>query len=715
MKVSTVAMLVLASTCFAMQSQQQSASKLRLRIVQILFEGNRVFSQQELRSQMKLVCQAGLINSIIGCDVYSRERLNEDLARVKQFLEDRGYIRSFIGEPKIEYVNPADAARSAGEARIRVIIPIAEGSLHRLESLTVIGGTLMPDDKARAQFDIKPGDVLRASLIEQAVARLRSFYGRFGYLQFSPSLNFRFASGTGNETLVDLQVTLVEGRQYKLGRLDLHGDLKTNQLLIRRMIPLEEGEVFDYSKWEQGIQNLNRSGLFDRVSPRDVAFNYDEAGGIVNVELHLRERKHQRIDVSAGGGTVGGASVGFDYSNLNLTGRADKFSARLRIGNRERSFTIDYSTVTLTRLPLRVDLGGYYQRLKFVDARSVAGGQFPLFIQRTLGASAGLSLPILVPPRAIDSPTRVGLYYSFTSTNLLDVLGLTSVALSEIEQGGIRIASLTPLVLHDSLDRLLDPRLGKQLILGAEVSARAIGGSLNTVRPFVDFRQFFPLTHHQRLELGEAAEPRVIALRMRFARIVGFGKPFQPQVLSSVDGVPIFKRFFLGGETEVRGYEVNSIAPMARVERFLIINGGKADMVSSNIQPIGGDTEFIFNVEYRVPIVWRVWAAAFFDFGSSFNTRRLREQRAEELVRIQPLLVPATLLTVLRPLEAGQVRLPNYRASLGGELRFLIPVINLPLRLIFAANPNAQKQPPDPTLIAPEKRFAFRFGFSRTV
>jgi hypothetical protein len=72
------------------------------------------------------------------------------------------------------------------------------------------------------------------------------------------------------------------------------------------------------------------------------------------------------------------------------------------------------------------------------------------------------------------------------------------------------------------------------------------------------------------------------------------------------------------------------------------------------------------------------------------------------------------VLTVLSRVS-DEDKLPNFRASLGGELRFMIPVFNVPLRLIFAANPNAQRSPPESALIAPEKRFAFRFGFSRTL
>jgi len=206
-----------------------------------------------------------------------------------------------------------------------------------------------------------------------------------------------------------------------------------------------------------------------------------------------------------------------------------------------------------------------------------------------------------------------------------------------------------------------------------------------------------------------------IGFRIRASHVRAFGESFSEQALSTVRGVPVFKRVFLGGETEVRGYDVNSIAPLAQVERFIVPDSGTPVLLSREVRPIGGDTEVLFNTEYRVPIVSRLSAAAFVDIGGSYNARRLVEERFETTSQIQSTGAPVKVLTVLKPLSAGQDFLPRYRASLGGELRFPIPILNIPLRLIFAWNPNAQKVFPDGALLAPEKRFTFRVGFTRTL
>jgi outer membrane protein insertion porin family len=504
-----------------------------------------------------------------------------------------------------------------------------------------------------------------------------------------------------------------QARQFRLRKLGFTGNTHTKEFVIRRMIPLTEGDILNQSLWEFGLEQINRSGLFEPFQPNDVVMMPDQTTGLIDVELRLKERDRQRVDMSGGGGTTGGASISLDYTNSNLTGRGDRLAGRVRIGTRERSYAATFSTMSYGKLPISFDLSGFFQRLEFVNANTIERDREPLFIERTAGGSIGAFLPLNRSRYTIAAATRVGLVYAFTSTNLADALLMTPTSsVRSLEQGGLRTASLTPLFLHDTLDRELDPQRGERLVLGAELGARALGGSLNTLKPYIDYRRFFPLG---RSRTDESGEPTAIGFRIRASHIRAFGEAFREQALSTVRGVPVFRRVFLGGETEVRGYDVNSIAPLARLNRFVISEGNATPFPSTEVRPIGGDTELVFNAEYRVPIIWRLSSAAFFDIGTSFNARSLIKESFETITTVQSTGAPVTVLTVLKPLKPGQDFLPSYRASLGGEIRFPIPVLNIPLRLIFAWNPNAQKQVPDGALLAPEKRFAFRVGFSRTL
>jgi len=502
-------------------------------------------------------------------------------------------------------------------------------------------------------------------------------------------------------------------KPFRLGKLEINGNVHTKLIVILRMIPISSGEIFNQSLWDLGLEQINRSRLFEPIQPGDVVMNLDEVNGFVNIELRLKERDYQRIDFNGGGGTNGGTSLGLDYSNINLTGRGDRLTGRARIGTRERSAGASYSGMLFGKLPLSYEVSGLFERIEFVNAATLTQGREPLFVQRTAGASLGAFLPLNRSRYTLAATTRAGLVYSFTTTNLADaLLGSTTSTPGTFVQGGLRVASLTPLLVHDTLDREFDPLRGSLLVVGVELSGRALGGSLNTLKPNFDYRRFWTVG---KTSDGDSLEPMAIGFRIRASHVRAFGEPFSEHALSTVRGVPVFKRVFLGGETEVRGYDVNSIAPLAQVERFIVTDSGTPVLLSSEVRPIGGDTEVLFNAEYRVPIVWRLSAAAFVDIGGSYNARRLVEEHFETTSQIQATGAPVKVLTILKPLSAGEDFLPRYRASLGGELRFPIPILNIPLRLIFAWNPNAQKVVPDGALLAPEKRFTFRVGFTRTL
>jgi outer membrane protein insertion porin family len=681
-----------------------------LEVEEVVFEGNKVFTSEELKRQLHLVGEDVWLRRFGRRNVYTRERFGEDAARLLRYMTGRGYLRALIGEPKIRFINTEDAARTSGDVPIRLIIPITEGYLHKLGSLTVRDGAVLTPEQARAQFNIKKGDVIDAGLMDDVLNRLRIYYGRLGYLQFAPTINFKFAPAVNGESVTDITITLNEGKRFTLGRLEFRGNRRTLDLPLRRMIPLDEGDFFDYALLEEGIKRLNRTNLFDPITPADAVITYDQARSSADVELRLTERDVQRIDMSGGAGTFGSFSIGLDYSNMNLTGRLDNFAGQLRLGNLEQVVSGRYGITLMTARPVTLSYSGSFQRFVFVDAQTQGDNRRPLYIQTSGGLGAGATIPLARGSNTLGAATHGSLFYSLNFNSLEDLVAQRASTVSDVRQSSIRLASLTPALTHDTLDRDFDPLRGMRMTIGAEVADRAFGGNINTVRPWVDFRQFIPL--NQGILRGER---NVFGYRLRAAHIASYGSPFEATTLSVINGVPIFNRYFVGGMADVRGYPINSIAPLARVDRLLAIGNNPPLLINSNVQPVGGDTRLVANAEYRAPVLSRLSMAAFFDIGSSFNARRLKEEQFINPVQLTPPVAAASLITVVRPLGDVADQIPNYRISLGGELRFMVPVVNLPLRLIFAYNPNAQVNPPPATLLAPEKRFVFLFGVGRTL
>jgi outer membrane protein insertion porin family len=214
----------------------------RLVVEEVVFEGNRIFSSEELKRQLRLVGEGGWLRKLGRRNNYTRQYFQEDSARLLKYMTDRGYLRASIGEPKIRFVNIRDAARTQGDVPIRLIIPVIEGPLHKLGKLVLRDGAVLTPNQARAQFNIKAGDVIDAGLMDEVLNRLRSYYGRLGYLQFAPTIDFRFAPPVNNESVTDITITLNEGKKFTLGRIEFRGNRRTQDLPLRRMIPLNEGE-----------------------------------------------------------------------------------------------------------------------------------------------------------------------------------------------------------------------------------------------------------------------------------------------------------------------------------------------------------------------------------------------------------------------------------------------------------------------------------------
>src|SRR5262245_1911360 len=547
-------------------------------IEEVIFEGNNVFSSAELSRQLRRVSADVFLRAFGRRNVFTRERFQEDVARLMRYMTDRGYLNASVGEPKIRFINIADAARTTGDVPIRLIIPITEGPRHRLGKLTIHDGSVLTPEQARAQFPIKEGEVINASLLEAALARLRDLYGRLGYLQFAPAIEFKSTLPVTNEVVTDITITLNEGRRFTIGRLEFVGNYRTVDLYLRRMVPLDEGEYFDYGRLQEAIERFNRTGLFEPIKPSDIIINYDLAQGTANVELHLTEHDVQRIDFSGGGGSTGGLNAGVDYSNISLTGRLDSFAAQMRLGNLEQLASAQYTNTLLTARPVTMSLSGFYQRYRFVEAGS---DRRPLYIQTSGGMSVGATIPLARGRNSLAAATRGSLFYALNFTRLRDLTIGPSTGVSTVGRDSFRLAGLTPALTRDTLDRAFDPMRGLRLTSGVETNGRALGGNINIVRPWIDFRHFIPL--NEGLLRGER---NVFGYRLRAGHISPYGRPFAARTLSVIDGVPISNRYFLGGATEVRGYPINSIAPLARIDRLLAVADTPPILLTSHVQTI---------------------------------------------------------------------------------------------------------------------------------
>jgi outer membrane protein insertion porin family len=786
----------------------------RFRVADIDFEGNNVYSDSNLRGHMKLVKEAGLFTTFTSKDVYHKEKLEADIDRLRVLVyADNGYLKARFGDPRVEEVGqvgswiPLIGHKGRG---LKIVVPIDEGRQYYTGEVKVEDNTEFTADEIKAVLNIKPGDVVRGySVVNKGIENLKKLYGSRGYIQFNayPNLEFRDDPQDPNKGTADITFVVEEGKQYSLRRLEFIGNTFTRDNVLRREVLLNEGERYNENLWDLSLLRLNQLGYFDQVKKEDATINTNEKEGQVDITVKVQEKGRQQISFTGGLSGIGGSYIGLDYSTNNLLGYGESLSISVAAGNLQKVISLGFSEPYVKGRPISLGFNIFYQNYQFLgqgfgafttqDQFNSFDGQ-SLFTQRTAGASVSASAPLSYFARRFRMGrfVRLGLSYTFRTTDIIDPAvnrdgdDRNDIIVS-FRQSGVTQSTLTPTIVYNTLNSSLDPTKGTSVTLGLSFSGGPLGGKVKTIEPSAEYKHFRPLFAGKEAEnkIATGKATRTLGYRLLFSHISSFGTPFQSNSFSFIGGTPLFARFFLGGEQDIRGYNIRGISPTADFEstfstRNLFAtdaNGNRlpvrspnnatsnsvapsvldkflvTDQVNTNPNQfpafLGGDTQLLFNLEYRVPIIGPLQFAPFFDIGSVFNLRNLEDQfQRSEFVPASPFaplaqvtLNPRGQIATQREInkattpETPPGALPpgfkqvfifgeqqtsqralisqakagifdNYRYSLGGEFRIQVPVINVPFRLIFALNPNARTDNP----FFFEKKKAVRFSVGRT-
>jgi outer membrane protein insertion porin family len=784
----------------------------RFRVAEIDFEGNKVFSDSHLRKHMKLVKEVGLFTTFTSKDIYHKEKLESDLQRLRALVyADNGYLRVNFGEPRVEQVGrvgswiPIFGHKGEG---LKIVIPIDEGRQYRAGEIKVEDNTEFTAEQIKEILGIKPGDVVKGySVIQKGMENLKKVYGTRGYIQFNaaPRIDYKDDPADATKGIADITFQVEEGKQYILRRLEFIGNTFTRDNVLRREVLLNEGERYNQQLWELSLLRLNQLGYFDQIKEEDATVNTNEREGQVDMTLKVQEKGRQQISFTGGVSGIGGSFIGIDYSTNNLLGYGEALSFSVAAGNRQKIFSIGFTEPYLKGRPISLGFNLFYQDYQFFGSGFSAltvGNNLQsfdsdsLFTSRTAGLSVTASAPLqyFTPRFRMGRFIRVGLSYSFRITDILDPINNRDTNRDNdsrltFRQSDVTQSTVTPSIVYNTLNSSLDPTVGQSITFAVSLSGGLLGGKVNTIQPTFEYKFFRPLfAGREATARPDPRNTRTFGMRFLAGHISSFGEPFQSNSFSFVGGTPLFGRYFLGGEETIRGYGIRGIAPTANVSTVTSASNPFAvdpftlkrlkvrpprratgnsiapsvldefvftDRENKRLFPdfptfIGGDTQLLFNFEYRIPVVGPLQFVPFFDIGSVFNLRNYNDQliisdtlpdtplsslilnpRGQRATRreVREARTPETPPNALPPgfrfvsiLADQQIKqkielsntvsdiFDNYRYSTGVELRVQVPVINVPFRLIFALNPNAKT---DNVFFFEDKR-TIRFSVGRT-
>ncbi|HEV7700107.1 MAG TPA: outer membrane protein assembly factor BamA [Pyrinomonadaceae bacterium] len=661
--------------------------------------------------------------------------------------------------------------------------------------------------------EIADGKRLQDAIYED----LKKVYGSQGFVQYNAEFDpeFKDNPSNANEGIVDITINIDEGKQFSLRRLEFTGNTFTRDKVMRREFLLNEGDIYNQQYVDISVARLNQTQYFDPLDKdQDVEIRTDEEKGDVDLIVKVKEKGRQQIQFNGGVSGIGGTFFGLEYSTNNLAGRGEILSLNVGAGNRQQTLQFSYQQPYFHDRPISVGFSVFGSTYHFFGEgtsltqntelandflfnplATVTTSESNLFTQKTLGATVFATAPLselFFKKRRFTQFSRLGLTYQISATSISD----PAVNASDDPAARIPVIYRTPNILTSRITGTfvfdtrqpspngIDTNSGQQLSISLALAGLA--GDVRTYSPSISYSRFIPIRN------TKSKNPHVLAFRVLASTTGSWSitnKVRNANSLSFIGGVPAYERFFLGSENDIRGYDSRAIGPVAPFDTYITsrnpvlttnasgtadtntgldsrtvseiqaiglltgLGGANPALFTRNFRFIGGDTELLGNVEYRVPIFGPATLAAFADVGSVFNLRKTGQQVINSEFLPDETFLGAGRLTALGLLNTpvlessfgsilyyhgrimtktdfinefcrgnrfgcptslspqvqqlylrGEVqqnsvldidnskfgKLKDFKASVGVEFRIQVPIVNVPFRLIWYYNPNAK-------------------------
>ena len=677
----------------------------KVRIREVDFVGNKAMDDGDLRKRLKENKSKGWLSFIKGGGTYKEDKFEEDADAVVGFYRDHGFITARVGQPELKVLED----EKDGKTRwVQLRIPVTEGNKYKIGNFTFEGNTIVKSEALQTLFKMNSGDLYEEKKIKKGLEKAREVYGAGGYYEFTayPDLAPRDvapADGAGDgangppapaatpepsakkaEPVVDVTMRVQEGKQYFVNRITFLGNTTTRDNVIRREIRLVESGVFNTEALKQSVRRLNQLGYFKPLEGNE-AISVEKTPGAdnkIDVKLKFEEQNRNQLTFGAGVSQFEGFFGQLSFQTSNFLGRGETFTISAQQGSRAKNYQLAFSEPFLFDRPMTAGVDIYSREYQYVG----------LYTQDSIGGN-------LVYGFQVQDFARMFINYSLERTQVKDLnpAFLSPQVLAGnpflrdslvLGEGNRRIISkIGPSYVYNTVDHPIFPNTGARYTMSFDVAG--LGGNTKFVNPRAEAIRYFQ--HTKRTSLGLRAQAEYIR-----------------QYGNSI-ALPIFEKLFLGGEYTIRGFDLRTIGPR--------------DSISGVV--LGGNKSILFNAEYLISIAGPVRLVLFADTG---QVRDAGDQFGWKQNVYETQFAPPTSVTITDPFGSGILRDPSvdpavpqrvkvgelsaFKSSIGAEIRFFMPVLNVPFRLIFAANPSRGGVLDNN--LQPEKKWKFRFAVGST-
>jgi len=548
----------------------------RLYIRDIVFRGNHSFSKKELLKYMET-----RPSTFFTRGRYDRATFEKDLQRLQLFYQSKGYLDAKVVEQPFQIT--ANTPTSRWQRRDAYItIDIEEGDRYRVGRVDFEGNKLVEAEKIRAIIKTMPGEIFSPMTVQEDANRIRDEYGKFPSSRyFTKVYGERVVTPEG--PVIDVVFKINEGEEVVVEEVQIVGNTKTKDYVIRREIEQYPGEKIDSVKINESKKNLRNLGYFKNIN-FDVKEGSapDRAKVLVDVEEGQTGKLQLGAGISSRESFMGQIQLqqrNFDWRDKPeswkdfFTGKAfcgggQHFGINLSAGTRSQNYRIDWMNPWMFDKPIRFGLGAFYREW-----------EWSRYDEQRYGGYWKLGKELFGNKHLDGSFT-----HRIENVQLTDFDPDVSAEL-RAEEGDNFISRGIFNITWDSRDSIFDPTDGLRLSATQEIAGVVFGGDRDFWRTFLSADYFHPVYKDKQ------GRPYVISLRGEIGMCEAFGDD---------ERVPIYERMYAGGIGSLRGFGHNRVAPR-----------------DDHGDEVGGEMSAVGTVEFFVP-VWEqsIRASVFYDIGN---------------------------------------------------------------------------------------------------
>jgi outer membrane protein insertion porin family len=531
----------------------------KVKVGEVDFEGRPKLLPSVLTWAMKENKPHGFLSWITGKDVFKQNKINDDLADLKNKYKEYGYMEATIGEPRIEDITKRSIFFKKQTMK-KIIIPVDAGYRYTVGEVKIEGNKIINTKFLRNFIRLNEGDIYSTKSTEKSVEKMSEFYRNFGYL-FIYIVPVESLNPKRKQVSVTFNVN--EGELAFLNRLEFKGNTYTKDKVIRREMLLREGDVFRLGFFKNSLLRLRQLGLVELEGEPQIKPD-PEKPTQMDITLNLKELQRNNIQFTAGYSGYEGPFVAFDYSTVNFLGAGENLEFTIQQGKNIKNYMFGFSEPYIFDLPMTLGFNIYNRYIIYPS----------LFDEKSKGIDFTFGA-------RIKGYWRTGVTYSFQRIhiNYTELTGTSSVPMSPQDYNE---SSISPSIYRTTIDSPLTPSRGVLYLASLKLAGGILGGDINMVKPHLEWSFFHPLILNH-----------VIGLHLEYEFIrTPEGSP-----------IPYWERFYLGGERSIRGYNIYTIGP-------------RDPTTGTNI---GGEKSLVFNAEYIIPLGGPVSTIFFYDAGNAYS------------------------------------------------------------------------------------------------